>query len=136
MRRSHRYRIQVTAAVVALACAAVTPALAGGGNFGDDDDASAETGPSYFGFVRDTSGATIRDAKVTVSVKNRGDIITRTDALGTYKIPGFGTDVNPDDVQVSCDKPGYKQARTVRRSLPSKDDPKIPIETECTLQRL
>ena len=108
---------------------------AGGAGFGDDEDTSAETGPSYFGFVRDTSGATVPDAKVTLAVKNRSSVITRTDALGTYKVPGFGTDVNPKDVEVSCDKQGYKQARVVRRSSPT-TDPKIPIETECTLQRI
>jgi hypothetical protein len=58
----------------------------------------------------------------------------RRDLLGTYKVPGFGKEVDPKDVEVSCDKPGYKQLRVVRRSSPS-SDPKIPIETECTLQR-
>jgi hypothetical protein len=134
MTRSHRHSGLITGPVLAIACAASIGAWAGGAGFGDDDD-SAETGPSYFGFVRDASGATVPDAKVTVAVKNRGSIITRTDALGTYKIPGFGTDVNPQDVEISCDKQGYKQARVVRRSLPS-SDPKIPIETECTLQRI
>jgi hypothetical protein len=110
-------------------------AWAGGAGFGDDNDTSAETGPSYFGFVRDTNGATVPGATVTVAVKNHGSVITRTDALGTYKVPGFGTDVNPKDVEISCDKPGYKQARVVRRSS-SSNDPKIPIETECTLQRI
>ena len=103
--------------------------------FGDDDDNSEEEGPSYFGFVKDTSGATIPDAKVTVGIKNRGGIVTRTDALGTYKVPGFGKEIDPKDVEVACDKPGYKQLRVVRRSSPS-TDPKIPIETECTLQRI
>jgi hypothetical protein len=72
---------------------------------------------------------------VTVGVKNRGGVVTRTDLLGTYKVPGFGKEVDPKDVEVSCDKPGYKQLRVVRRSSPS-SDPKIPIETECTLQRI
>ena len=75
-----------------------------------------------------------RITRKTVTVKNHASVVTRTDALGTYKVPGFGTDVNPKDVEISCDKPGYKQARVVRRSSPS-TDPKIPIETECTLQR-
>lgn len=110
-------------------------AWAGGAEFGDDDDHSAEDGPSYFGFVRDSSGATITDAKVTVTLKNRMSVVTRTDALGTYKAPGFGSEVNPKDVQVSCAKDGYKQLRVVRRSMPN-PDPKIPIETECTLQRI
>jgi hypothetical protein len=66
-----------------------------------------------------------------VGVKNRGGIVTRTDALGTYKVPGFGKEIDPKDVEVTCDKNGYKQARVVRHSSPS-TDPKIPIETECT----
>ena len=118
-------------AALTVTCALSVAAWAGGAGFGDDQDTSAETGPSYFGFVRDTNGATVPDAKVTVAVKNHGSVITRTDALGTYKVPGFGTDVNPRDVEVSCDK----QVRVVRRSSPS-TDPKIPIETECTLQRI
>jgi hypothetical protein len=113
----------------------VAKAWAGGAGFGDDDDNSEEEGPSYFGFVRDAGGATIPDAKVTVGVKGRGGVVTRTDALGTYKVPGFGKDIDPKDVEVSCDKQGYKQLRVVRRSAPS-NDPKIPIETECTLQRI
>ena len=120
-------------AALTVTCALSVAAWAGGAGFGDDDDTSAETEPSYFGFVRDTNGATVPDAKVTVAVKNRSSVITRTDALGTYKVPGFGTDVNPKDVEISCDKQGYKQTRVVRRSSPS-TDPKIPIETECTLQ--
>jgi hypothetical protein len=32
---------------------------------------------------------------VTVGLKNRGGIVTRTDALGTYKVPGFGKNVDP-----------------------------------------
>jgi hypothetical protein len=109
-------------------------AWAGGAGFGDDDDNSAEEGPSYFGFVRDSGGATLPDAKVTVSLKNRFSIVTRTDALGTYKVPGFGRETDPKDVEVSCSKDGYSQIRVVRRSMPN-PDPKFPIETECTLKR-
>jgi hypothetical protein len=133
MTRGNRHSGRIAVAVLAIVCATSTTAWAGGAGFGDDDDTSAETGPSYFGFVRDTNGATVPDAKVTVEVKNRGTVITRTDPLGTYKLPGFGIDVNPKDVQISCDKQGYKQERVVRRSSPS-TDPKIPIETECTLR--
>ena len=126
---------RMVAAILAMTCTLCMAARAGGAGFGDDDDNSEEEGPSYFGFVKDTSGATIPDAKVTVGIKNRGGIVTRTDALGTYKVPGFGKEIDPKDVEVTCDKNGYKQARVVRRSSPS-TDPKIPIETECTLQRI
>ena len=64
-------------AVLAITCAVSIAAWAGGSGFGDDDDNSEEEGPSYFGFVRDASGATVPDAKVTVGVKNRGGVVTR-----------------------------------------------------------
>jgi len=117
-----------------IACCLSVSAWAGGSGFGDDDDNSAEEGPSYFGFVRDSNGATVPDAKVTVSLKDRVDLVTRTDALGTYKAPGFGSQNDPKDVEISCAKDGYKQVRVVQRSAPN-TDPKIPIEIECTLQR-
>jgi hypothetical protein len=128
-------RWSIASVVVGLTCILSTAAWCGGAGFGDDDDNSEEEGPSYFGFVKDANGATMPDAKVTVGVKDRGGVVTRTDALGAYKVPGFGKDVSPNDVQVSCDKQGYKQTRVLRRPLPPPDS-KIPVETECTLQRI
>ena len=125
---------RITGLVVAL-CVVSTALWAGGSGFGDDDDAGEDEGPSYFGFVKDTNGATVPDAKVTVGIKDRGGIVTRTDALGAYKVPGFGKDVDPRDVEIACDKQGYKQLRTLRRMRSPNADPKIPVETECTLQR-
>jgi len=111
-----------------------TALWAGGSGFGDDDDAGEDEGPAYFGFVKDSNGATVADAKVTVAVKDRGGVVTRTDALGAYKVPGFGKEIDPKDVEVSCEKEGFKQQRTLRRPLPPPDS-KIPVETECMLQR-
>jgi hypothetical protein len=118
-----------------MVCAVAGGAWGGGSSFGDDDDNSEEVGASYFGFVRDTFGATVPDARVSVGPKDRGVIVTRTDLLGTYKVPGFGKNVDPKDVDIECDKAGYKQVRVVRRSSPC-SDPKIPIETECILQKI
>jgi hypothetical protein len=128
-------RWSVACMIVGAICIVSTAVWAGGSGFGDDDDNSEEEGPSYFGFVKDANGATMPDAKVTVGVKDRGGVVTRTDALGAYKVPGFGKDVSPNDVQVSCEKQGYKQSRVLRRPLPPPDS-KIPVETECTLQRI
>jgi hypothetical protein len=118
---------------LAVAGAMSAPVWAGGSSFGDDDDAEDE-GPAYFGFVRDTSGNSVSDAKVTVGIKNRGGVVTRSDALGTYRVPGFGKDVDTNDVEVSCEKTGYKQVKTFRRTAPTALNVPI-IETECTLQR-
>lgn len=121
--------------LVAATCLLPSAAWAGGAGFGDDDDFSEDEGPAYFGFVKDTNGATMPDAKVTVGIKGRGGVVTRTDLLGAYKVPGFGKEVDPSDVEITCDKPGFKQVRTLRRMRAPNADVKIPIETECTLQR-
>jgi hypothetical protein len=128
-------RGSLAAAVVGVVCILSTALWAGGAGFGDDDDNSEEEGPAYFGFVKDTNGATMPDAKVTVGVKDRGGVVTRTDALGAYKVPGFGKEVSPDEVTVACEKQGYKQTRIYRRGLPPPGS-KNPVETECTLQRI
>ena len=128
-------RRSIVGIAVGVTCMLSTALWAGGAGFGDDDDNSEEEGPSYFGFVKDTNGATMPDAKVTVAVKNRGGVVTRTDALGAYKVPGFGKEVDPSDVEVACDKQGYKQLRTLRRMRAPNADVKIPVETECTMQR-
>ena len=129
------WRASVASMSIGVTCILSTALWAGGAGFGDDDDNSEEEGPSYFGFVKDTNGATVPDAKVTVGIKDRGGIVTRTDALGAYKVPGFGKDVDPRDVEIACDKQGYKQLRTLRRMRSPNADPKIPVETDCTLQR-
>jgi len=120
--------------VICMTCALSTALWAGGSGFGDDDHDHENEGPAYFGFVKDTNGATVADAKVTVAIKDRGGVITRTDALGAYRVPGFGKEINPNDVLITCEKQGYKQVRILRRT--AKDaDPSVPIETECTMQR-
>ncbi len=106
-------------------------ALAGGTGFGDDDS-DDDNGPSYFGFVREVDGPGVADAKVTAALKDRGALVTRTDIMGVYKIPGFGKDVDPKDVAISCAKDGYKETNVDRRPG---SDPKDPVEIECYLQK-
>ena len=132
--RNKRLSVGMAFAVTLAAAAAISaPVWAGGSSFGDDDE-EADEGPAYFGFVRDTGGNSIPDAKVTVGIKNRGGVVTRTDALGTYRVPGFGKDIDTSEVEVSCEKDGYKQAKTLRRKAAA--NASVPIvETECTLQK-
>jgi hypothetical protein len=118
----------------ALAVAALRPALAGGIGFSDEDMNTGGDGPSFFGFVRLVDGPGIADAKVTAELKNRGALVTRTDIMGVYKIPGFGKDINPDDVIISCAKDGYKQASVLRQPHAA-GDTNDPVEIECYLQK-
>ena len=118
------------AILLALASGASRPVHAGG-SF-DDDDRSND-GLSYFGFVRDTRGLGVGDAKVSAEIKARATVVTRTDTLGVYRLPGFSKDTNPADVTISCAKDGYKQTRVFRRTTPGPDVK--AFEVECTLQR-
>jgi len=118
---------------LAVAGAMSVPVWAGGSSLGGDDDAADER-PAHLGFGRDTGGHSGSAPKVTVGSKNRGRVGTRRDALGTYRVPGFGKDVDTNDVEVSCEKAGYKQLKTFRRTPANAANVPI-IETECTLQR-
>jgi hypothetical protein len=122
-----------SAVVLAIALAAPIVAHAGGVDMTDEDLNGGADGPSFFGFVRLVGGAGIDDAKVTAELKG-GALVTATDLLGLYKIPGFGKDVNPDDVQISCSKDGYKQANVMRHPHAA-GDMKDPIEVDCFLQK-
>jgi hypothetical protein len=118
--------------IVALSLMVPAVARAGGISFTDDDAADADQGPSYFGFVREVDGPGVADAKVTAALDQHGALVTRTDIMGVYKIPGFGKDVNPNDIKISCAKDGYTQA-SVERRPPA--DAKDPIEIECYLKK-
>ena len=119
--------------LAALVLAAPSAGRAGGTGF-TDEDINTSDGPAFFGFVREVGGAGIPDAKVTAELKDRGALVTRTDIMGVYKIPGFGQDINPDDVSISCAKDGYKEAN-VQRQPHAAGDTKDPIEIECYLQK-
>lgn len=105
-----------------------------GGEAGPDDHAH-DDGPNYFGFVKDTAGKTIRDAKVTAQIKGLGNVIARTNATGAYRMPGFGKEIPPTNVAISCSKEGYKQTRTLTRT-PLNKKPLTAIEIECTMQKM
>ena len=121
------------AVMLGLSLITSTPAWPGG-DAGDADDHSHDDGPRFFGFIKDTSGRIVPDAKVTAEIKGLGSVVTRSDKLGTYKLPGFGKHISPNNITISCSKDGYRQTRTLRRTAPGKN-PVTAIEIECTMQR-
>ena len=110
----------------------VTISAWSGGDAGPDEHPQDE-GPYYFGFVKDTARKAIRDAKVTAELKGRPSIVTRTNAAGLYRIPGFGKDIAPNSVTVSCAKEGYKQTKAFVKTAAAKK-PLTAVEIECTMQ--
>ena len=88
-------------------------------------------GPTFFGFVKDTNGTSVPDAKVTLAAKGRNAVIARTNSVGVYR-GSLGKDVDANDVVISCEKTGFKQVRLLRRTEQNARA-ETPIEVECTL---
>ncbi len=130
--RSGVGRVRMLALALGLAVLA-GGAWAGGGSFGQDDDANAQnSGPAFFGFVRDKAGNAVADAKITVTVKNvNSTMILRTDSQGHFFVRGFDKSVDPATVDIACSKEGYREAAHERK--PS-SDPTTPIEVDCVLE--
>ena len=81
------------AAGLGLILALYSPVWPGGSS--DEEPHDHDDGPRYFGFVKDASGKIVPDAKVTADDKRLGAVITRSDKVGTYKLPGFGKRYRP-----------------------------------------
>ena len=47
-------------------------------------------------------------------------MITRTNGSGIYKLPGFGKEVTPNNIVISCSKEGYKHIRTSPGARPAR----------------
>ncbi|MFN0305148.1 MAG: carboxypeptidase-like regulatory domain-containing protein [Burkholderiales bacterium] len=121
----------VLAASTAFAMAFGPSAIAGG----DDYDAANDkenAGPAYFGFVRDTRGSPVPDARVVLRPRTGTPVEIKSNAVGLYR-SHVSKEARPDDVAVTCEKPGFKQTRVFRRTPPGSTA--MFIETDCTLQR-
>jgi hypothetical protein len=125
---THARTISIIAAAVALAAGG---AWAGGA---PDEEADQQIpSKAFVGFVRDTSGNIVADAKVVASYKSgTTELITHTDATGHYRIPGFSNDANADSVDIACSKNGFRQAETRKRRATS-TGLGIPVEVDCVL---
>jgi len=115
-----------------LAALAVTPARAGGGEDDSSNDVATE-GPSYYGFVWDTRGATIPGATVALRGKTGKPAEQKTNLMGMYRTH-INKDVKPVDVVMACEKAGYKQAKVVKRQLPDASAARVQID--CVMQKL
>ena len=120
------------ALAIGIAAGCCTRAFAGGDGFEGFVDIDA-AGPVVFGFVRDQRGSSIADAVVTLRPKKAQPISVKSNVMGLYR-GHIGKGVSSDDVQVSCEKPGYKEVKVVRRT-PAGNNQGM-VQTECTLQRL
>ena len=130
-----RMNICTIGALIAATCGATLPARAGG----MPDELADQTMPSkaIIGFVKDADGNIVADARVVATFKTGNtDLITRSDATGHFRIPGFSKDATADSVELSCSKGGYRQTAALkRRSALADASASAPIEIDCVLAR-
>ena len=113
-----------------IATSSAAHVLAGGMDEGQSDDTAA-AGPAFFGYVRDERGSILAKAIVSLQPKNGKAIVIQANVLGVYKSHVSPT-AKADDVAITCEKPGYKQIRVVRRPATTA---KV-VETDCLMQKI
>jgi hypothetical protein len=80
-----------------------------------------------------TAARPVADARVMLSAKGRDPLVIKTNVLGLFR-SHISKEVQPDDVQLACEKQGYRQTEVLRRAPPGSKA--MNIEINCTLQRL
>jgi len=109
------------------------PALAGEADFEPAD--IHEHGNPYFGEAKDIKGLSpVENARIKVQVKGTlRFFIVQTDAEGRFRRNGLGLDVDPEKVEFSCEKDGFRTVEVMHRKMSSAK--LSPIEIECLLAR-
>lgn len=115
------------------ASALAMPAFAGDGSYEPDD--TEEHGAPFFGEVKDIrTFDPVQGVLIRMQLRGTSQfIVFHSDADGRFRRPGLGPDVDPDKVDVICEKPGYKSVDVIRRRVSSTKD--APVEVECLMQR-
>jgi hypothetical protein len=109
------------------------PAFAGEADFEPDD--IHEHGNPYFGEAKDiTALGPVEDVHIKVQVKGtKRFFIVQTDGDGRFRRNGLGTDVDPENVEFTCEKKGYRTVELLHRRLSKAKF--SPVEIECLLER-
>src|SRR4051794_33932954 len=109
------------------------PALAGEADFEPAD--IHEHGNPYFGEVKDIKGL-VPAGKPGLKGKGKGTrrfFIVQPDSEGRFRSNGLGLDVDPEKVEFSCEKDGFRTVEVMHRKM---SNAKLsPIEIECLLAR-
>lgn len=125
---------QSTFSCLALAIASFAlPAIAGEADHEPDD--THEHGAAYFGEAKDI-GSLQPLPEVRIKGQLRGTMrffIMQTDDDGRFKRAGMGLDVDPDKVDVTCEKVGFRTIDVMRRRASGAKD--AAVEIECLLEK-
>ena len=93
-----------------------------------------ENGAPFFGATKDVAGLRPLGAvRVKVQPKGRWPIFINSNEDGMFKLGGLGKTIDPETVDVACDKKGYRTLEVLRRRTSRADD--AAVEIECLLER-
>ena len=109
------------------------PAIAGEADFEPAD--IHEHGNPYFGEAKDIKGLSpLENVRIKVQVKGTMRFfIVQTDAEGRFRRNGLGLDVDPEKVEFTCEKDGFRTVEVMHRKMSSAK--LSPIEIECLLAK-
>jgi hypothetical protein len=124
-------RLNITLVSLLAVCMLAATCVKAAGEMGDADH--KDEGIRFFGFVKDTKGKPIAEAKVSADIKNGIKYVTHTSKNGMYSFGGFSKAVKPDDVAISCSKEQFLQAKVIRKT-PAGSKAVKSVETECRMQ--
>src|SRR5829696_8863270 len=94
-----------------------------------------EHGNPYFGEAKDIKGLSpLENVRIKVQVKGTSRFfIVQTDTEGRFRRNGLGLDVDPEKVEFSCEKDGFRTVEVMHRKMSSAKLSRI--ESECLLVR-
>lgn len=121
------------ALLLVVGAAIALPVLAGEADHEPDD--SHENGAPFFGEVKDIRGMQpIESALVRFQVKGTMRfLISQSDSEGQFRRHGLGPDVDPEAIEITCEKAGFRTIDVLRRRMSG--DKHAPIEVECLMER-
>lgn len=109
------------------------PVRAGDGEYEPDDNHA--NGSPFFGEVKDVRSFE-PVASAMIRLQQSGTmrfVVFQSDAEGRFRRGGLGEDVDPDKVDVTCEKQGYRTVDVMRRRMSGAKN--SPVEIECLLER-
>jgi hypothetical protein len=127
--RNRWARLAVAAALVS--CLGAEDVRAGGDDLYGDTEGHL---PQFIGIARDIkSFKPMAGVRIVATRKGSGQFFTTsTDAEGRFRIEGFPEGFDPNSIEFTCTKAGYKQVNVIRRKVSSAAD--APTEIECLSQ--
>jgi hypothetical protein len=106
------------------------PQLSWAGSMEDGPPDDLSNGPSYYGYVRDDRGSNVLRAQVSLQPKNGPTVQVQANIMGAYRSHVSAT-AKPEEVEVTCSKPGFTFVRMVRRPTSTNR----VVEIDCLMKR-